>query len=1210
MGQTTVEVRVAHNDDDATEDDQGQMTLNSGTLELGEEQWVGVRFLGLGADQGACISSAYVQFRAQNSDSGNTDLTIFGEDADSAARFGAGANNISNRTPTTASVTWNDVEPWTSGDDFQTLDITNIVQEIVDRSGWSSGNDIVILVRSDDLGGRRRATAHDATPSTAPLLHVEIAGTSLQDHSISQETDAFTESGGETDAELFAFRLIPCPGSNTVTQLVFRLTDIAGLVDGDWGDVELVVDTNGDGNISVSETTTVGGAGVVSQAAGTITFSTSFTVSAATHYMLRATFASLSDGDRVRITLADTDITSTGGVAGSTSSVTHIEGCLYVERFQAWTATSAGAWETKDLNGSPFFVPAGATAEVAVRNSSTTNERLGGVRAVGSSLTRRLQLHQALGGGTDLVVMHVRADSASRVEHYAENATNVDFALLGFWSCGTYVERFDSLTAGASASWQDAPLCAYGVGPGYAAELLMTNSNATAEREAGVRTNGSSLARTLNLHDATGGGVDTASMIVRADSSTSAYVELYAQVDADIGFNLLGYWSTPPLAYTEAFATAGSPTVDATWQDVDLTSAGVPDGAVAEFALENDFATGENNMGVRTNGSSLARLLNIHDAAGGGGDFGRLHVLSDSTATIEFYHQDVSDAHTFRVLGYWDTCDAAVSYVIADLGAITAAQSSLAHHVNSSGKVAGFDEDSSGNPTAWYSSCGTFTSLGTLGGSYAESLGINNANRVVGWAHNASGKRRAFTWSSGSMTDLGVILSRNDSEALAVNASSEVVGTVLDFTGPPTNRLAFLYLPVAAYTLSAGMNSLGTLGGSQSVGMDINDSGQVVGGAQNASGNFRPFRWELGTMTNLGTLGGESTRPVHRAEAINAFGDTVGRSYTAAGAARAFLYDGIMTNLGVLTGGTESWAFGVNDSEAVVGTSNVTGGAFHAFVWDSTNGMLDLNNLIAAGSGWTLIRAMSISNDGTIVGWGTNPSSNTRAFLLTQTCSSGGGGAVAGVLAAGSGTTGVGGTFQGILADADGAPMATVELATTEIGIRVEYELRVLSTDSHVQSDASGQRGLAEVPVVPRTFHVEAGDLPVHASVTVSMRFAVEEILEREVDPADLMLHVLTPSGNGRTVWLPAGKAIGESPPTGVVGEAGYVLDTDDSVVYWAVRNSGGTFAVSKPLAVDVASPATQAPRLCGIGAIPPLLLNMTVFALLRTRRRDPFGLT
>ncbi|MFW5653059.1 MAG: hypothetical protein ACOC0P_03355, partial [Planctomycetota bacterium] len=62
------------------------------------------------------------------------------------------------------------------------------------------------------------------------------------------------------------------------------------------------------------------------------------------------------------------------------------------------------------------------------------------------------------------------------------------------------------------------------------------------------------------------------------------------------------------------------------------------------------------------------------------------------------------------------------------------------------------------------------------------------------------------------------------------------------------------------------LTDLGTLGGSQSVAHDVNEYSQVVGWATNGSEQMRAFLWESGSMTDLGTLPGESTS---RAIAIN-----------------------------------------------------------------------------------------------------------------------------------------------------------------------------------------------------------------------------------------------------------------------------------------------------------------------------------------------------
>ena len=114
----------------------------------------------------------------------------------------------------------------------------------------------------------------------------------------------------------------------------------------------------------------------------------------------------------------------------------------YTESFETWTATTADTWETKDLSGAPFNVPANAVVEVAVRNSDDENELWGGVRAVGSSLNRRFQLHEPEGDGAvnghDVVVMHVQSDAASRIQHDSDVTAEVDFGLLGYLGSETF----------------------------------------------------------------------------------------------------------------------------------------------------------------------------------------------------------------------------------------------------------------------------------------------------------------------------------------------------------------------------------------------------------------------------------------------------------------------------------------------------------------------------------------------------------------------------------------------------------------------------------------------------------------------------------------------------------------------------------------------------------------------------------------------------
>ena len=119
----------------------------------------------------ATITNAYVEFTADWSDSAPITLTFYAQDIDDAPTFTTATNNITNRTKTTASVDWN-VPAWTIGNTYQTVDLTSIIQAVINRDGWTSDNNLVIIV-TGSTSERRSATSYDGNPVNAPLLHVE-----------------------------------------------------------------------------------------------------------------------------------------------------------------------------------------------------------------------------------------------------------------------------------------------------------------------------------------------------------------------------------------------------------------------------------------------------------------------------------------------------------------------------------------------------------------------------------------------------------------------------------------------------------------------------------------------------------------------------------------------------------------------------------------------------------------------------------------------------------------------------------------------------------------------------------------------------------------------------------------------------------------------------------------------------------------------------
>jgi hypothetical protein len=213
-GSTVLEVRVEDGADDAEEGEQGVVDRKSGDLELvydHEAQIVGTRFNSVEIPRGANILAASVQFQADEIGSPATHLSIQGEAADSAAPFLEVIGDISSRSRTAAEVPWSPA-PWLvlgeAGADQRTPDVRSIVQEIVDRPGWSSGNALAFLFTGT---GGRVAEAFDSNPNAAPLLWVRYALTI--DHAPTvkitapssdnyfRQRDQITFTGSATDSE-------------------------------------------------------------------------------------------------------------------------------------------------------------------------------------------------------------------------------------------------------------------------------------------------------------------------------------------------------------------------------------------------------------------------------------------------------------------------------------------------------------------------------------------------------------------------------------------------------------------------------------------------------------------------------------------------------------------------------------------------------------------------------------------------------------------------------------------------------------------------------------------------------------------------------------------------------------------------------------------------------------------------------------------------
>jgi probable HAF family extracellular repeat protein len=257
-----------------------------------------------------------------------------------------------------------------------------------------------------------------------------------------------------------------------------------------------------------------------------------------------------------------------------------------------------------------------------------------------------------------------------------------------------------------------------------------------------------------------------------------------------------------------------------------------------------------------------------------------------------------------------------------DLTANSAASQGIATGVNGSGRISGTQYiGGQAYATIWDNG-----QAQTLAGAGSYGQAIDSKGDVAGMMV-ANGQGHAFVTSNGTVVDLGTLPGGAWSSAYAINDSGAAAGYGMSGSA----MTAFFWSPTTGYIL------LGTLGGASGYGMAINDAGAVAGDAQTSSGAFHAVVWTDGRRVyDLGTLGGSN-----------------------------------------------SFAFGLNNAGDAVGYSLLSGNAqTHAFLFEA-GVMLDLNNLIAPGSGWTLTEAYAINAGKQIVGSGLL-NGVEHAFLLTD----------------------------------------------------------------------------------------------------------------------------------------------------------------------------------------------------------------------------------
>lgn len=153
----------------------------------------GFRFTTIGLDQGVTIDLAVLKFNVQFT-VGTPDVNVYGDDIDDAAVWST-SNRVSNITKTTASANYT-----SAATGNQQVTVTSIIQELVDRGGWASGQDMALAMFDNGITGANWGLieAFDHAGTTEASLEIDFTAGPAP---LVADSGSFTWTGTAADLE-------------------------------------------------------------------------------------------------------------------------------------------------------------------------------------------------------------------------------------------------------------------------------------------------------------------------------------------------------------------------------------------------------------------------------------------------------------------------------------------------------------------------------------------------------------------------------------------------------------------------------------------------------------------------------------------------------------------------------------------------------------------------------------------------------------------------------------------------------------------------------------------------------------------------------------------------------------------------------------------------------------------------------------------------
>ncbi|MDO6560429.1 PilC/PilY family type IV pilus protein [Paraglaciecola chathamensis] len=158
-----------------------QSTGSELTFNANSNDYIGLRFRNIALPQGAVVSNAYLEFTAyQNSYNNSASMTIEAANEADPRSFNNYSRYLLRNKAKTSAVTWSGIERWYRNREYQSPSVASIVNQLVTRGDWQSGNDMMFIL--SDFNNTRGAYTYSERPSGAAKLVIEFQGQATPGH--------------------------------------------------------------------------------------------------------------------------------------------------------------------------------------------------------------------------------------------------------------------------------------------------------------------------------------------------------------------------------------------------------------------------------------------------------------------------------------------------------------------------------------------------------------------------------------------------------------------------------------------------------------------------------------------------------------------------------------------------------------------------------------------------------------------------------------------------------------------------------------------------------------------------------------------------------------------------------------------------------------------------------------------------------------------